>query len=535
MKLIFITGWTISGLGKGITSASIARLLESSGKKITMIKMDPYLQVDAGTMSPYEHWEVFVTDDWGETDLDLWNYERFTNISLWKDNNITTWKIYLNVINKERAGEYLWKTVQIIPHITNEIKDNILEVAKDAEITLIEVWGTVWDIEGQPFLEAIRQLKLELGKQNIIYVHVAPLLYLPFSWELKTKPIQFSVKQLMSYWIIPDILVTRTEKTITPEIRKKISLSCDIVEENIIEAKNAKTIYSVPELFRKQNLDKIILNHFWYSWEKANLKNWNDLVNKILYPKKEINIAIIWKYTQFLDTYKSISEALIHSWVANNTKVVVNWVDSEKLNLEKLEELKKSGKMDAILIPWGFWERWVEWKILATEFARVNKIPFLWICLWLQVAVIEFARNVCKLKNANSLEFDKNAEYKVIDFMEEQKNITKKGWTMRLWAYDAKLKKWSLVEKLYWTNKITERHRHRYEVNPEFYDILEKNWLTISWISPINSKLVEFVEIKNHPYFVATQAHPEFKSKLEKAHPLFEGLIKAWLENKKNF
>ena len=562
MKLIFITGWTISGLWKGITSASIARLLVSANKKINMIKMDPYLQVDAWTMSPYEHWEVFVTDDWWETDLDLGNYERFTNLSLTKDNNITTWKIYLNVISKEREWKYLWKTVQIIPHITDEIKNSILKIAKNSEITLVEVWWTVWDIESQPFLEAIRQLKLELGKQNIIYVHVAPLLYLPFSWETKTKPIQHSVKQLMSFGIIPDILVARTEKSMTSEIRKKISLLCDIVEENIIEAKNAKTIYEVPELFAKQNLDKIILNHFWYKKEKSNLISWNKLVKKIISPKNKINIAIIWKYTQFLDTYKSIWEALIHAWVANDTKVITNWISSENLSLKDLEEFQKQGKIDAILIPWGFWERWIEWKILAVNFARTKKIPFLWICLGLQVSVIEFARNVCGLKNANSREFDENAKYKVIDFMEEQKNITKKWATMRLWAYKAKLKKWSLAEKLYKPHPnpllrsnfensrastpvsvilqgegtyeeliISERHRHRYEVNPEFYDILEKNWLIISWTS-LDSKLVEFIELKNHPYFIATQAHPEFKSRLKKAHPLFDWLIKAGLKNK---
>jgi CTP synthase len=302
-------------------------------------------------------------------------------------------------------------------------------------------------------------------------------------------------------------------------------------------------------LFRKQNLDKIILNHFWFSWESSDLTNWNNLVDKIIFPKKEINVAIIWKYTQFLDTYKSISEALIHAWISNDTKIISNWIDSEKLSLEKLKEQKKSGKIDAILIPWWFWERWVEWKILAVQFAREQKIPFLWICLWLQVAVIEFARNICWLEKANSREFDENAKYKVIDFMEEQKNITKKWWTMRLWAYEAKLKKGSLAEKLYKITHpnppsnhggnnneeliISERHRHRYEVNPEFYDILEKNWLIISGTSP-DSKLVEFIELNNHPYFIATQAHPEFKSRLEKVHPLFDGLIRAWLENKKS-
>ncbi len=544
MKLIFVTGWTISWLGKGITTASIAKLLVSSSKKISLIKMDPYLQVDAWTMSPYEHGEVFVTDDWWETDLDIWNYERFTNISLTKDNNITTWKIYLNVINKERAWEFLWKTVQIVPHITDEIKNNILRIAKNFDITLIEVWWTVWDIESQPFLEAIRQLKLDLWKQNIMYVHVAPLLYLSFSWEVKTKPIQHSVKQLMSYWIIPDILVARTEVDISPEIRKKISVSCDIIPENIIEAKNAKTIYEVPELFAKQNLDKIILKHFLYSWEKSNLKNWNNLVKKIINPKKEVSIAIIWKYTKFLDTYKSISEALIHAWVANNSKVILNWIDSENLDFKKLEELKNTWKLNWILIPWGFWERWVEWKILAVQFARENKIPFLWICLGLQVAVIEFARNICNLKNANSTEFDKNTKNNVIDIMENQKNITKKWWTMRLWAYDAILKKWSLAEKLYFSlikkkkNKneeliISERHRHRYEVNPKFHKILKENGLIISGTSP-DWKLVEFIEIPNHSYFIATQAHPEFKSRLEKSHPLFNWLIKESLRNKES-
>lgn len=534
MKIIFVTWGSISWLWKWITASSIWRILKSSWLSIWMVKMDPYLQVDAWTMSPYEHGEVFVTEDWAETDLDLWNYERFTDENYWKDNNITTWKVYLNVINKERQWKYLWKTVQIIPHITNEIKSNILITAKRFDVTIVEVGWTVWDIESQPFLEAIRQMKKDIWKENILYLHVAPLLYLDFSWEIKTKLIQHSIIKLREYWILPDILVCRTNSEIDKKIKSKISMLCDIEYKNIIEAKNAKTIYEVPNALKKQNIDKIIMDLLKIEWKTANLIKWNKLVKKIIEPEKEITIWVIWKYVEFEDTYKSINEAFIHAWAANNTKVKLNWINSEKLETKDykkiLKKLRKEKKLSWILIPWGFWNRWSEWKINAVNFARTNNIPFLGICLWLQIAIIEFARNICWLKKANSIEFWDDIKDPVIDFMEEQKNISNKWWTMRLWSYEAILKKWSLAHQLYKSTDITERHRHRYEVNPNYHNILKENWMIFSWMSP-DRKLVEFIELENHPYFIATQAHPEFKSRLDKPHPLFVWLVKESIKN----
>jgi len=534
MKLIFVTGWTVSGLWKGVITASIAKLLQNSKLKVWVLKMDPYLQVDAGTMSPYEHWECYVTEDWWETDLDLWNYERFMWIPLKKENNITTGQVYLNVIEKERAWKYLWQTVQIIPHITNEIKDRILYVAKNNDITIIEVWWTVWDIESAPFLEAIRQFKRDLGRVNIFYIHLALLLELTFSGEIKTKPIQHTIIKLREYWISANMLVCRTEKDMNEDLKNKISMLCDIDIDKIIEWKNVPTIYEVPEKLREQNVWKIILEYFKFN-NKIDLSFWNKIVENIKNPKKEITIWIIWKYTKFDDTYKSILESFVHSWAKLETKININFIESEDLEnnnyIKILNEYRKKWELDWILIPWGFWNRWIEWMINATQFARENNVPFLWICLWLQVSVIEFARNVLNLKDANSSEFDENSDNKVIDIMIEQKNIKNLWWTMRLWSYDAVLKKNSLVEKLYDSNIISERHRHRYEVNLEFHNVLEKSWLIISWTSP-DKKLVEFIEIENHPYFIATQAHPEFKSSLENPHQLFVWLIKSCLENK---
>ena len=533
MKLIFITWWTVSGLWKGITTASIAKLLQNAWLKIWVVKMDPYLQVDAWTMSPYEHGEVFITNDWWETDLDLWNYERFLWISLNKDSNITTWKVYQNVINRERTGDYLWKTVQIIPHITNEIKDNILKVAKNNDITLIEVWWTVWDIESLPFLEAIRQFKRDLWPKNVYYIHIALLLELSFSWEIKTKPIQHTIVKLREYWIQSNMLVCRTNNNIPSKLIDKISMLCDIDSENIIEWKNVPTIYDVPRKFKDQNVDKLILNYFWYKNKSSDLHDWNKLVSKILNPSKIITIWIVWKYTEFEDTYKSITEALIHAWVKYKTKVNINWIDSELLENDffekKLDRFISEDKLDGILIPWGFWIRGIEWMINSVNYSRINNIPLLWICLWMQVAVIEYARNVSKLDEANSVEFNENTKYKIIDIMADQINIKNKWWTMRLWSYDAILKKWSLAEKLYKSTNISERHRHRYEVNPKFHKTLKDTWLIISGTS-IDKSLVEFIELDNHPYFIATQSHPEFKSSLENPHPLFLGLIKSCLK-----
>lgn len=534
MKLIFVTGWAISWIGKWITASSIWKIIKSAWIKVWMVKMDPYLQVDAWTMSPYEHWEVFVTDDGWETDLDLWNYERFTDENLTKDSNITTWKVYLNVINKERAWDYLWQTVQIIPHITNEIKDNILKTAKNYKITIVEVGWTVWDIESQPFLESIRQLKNELWRKNVCFVHVAPLLHLSYSWETKTKLIQHSVIKLREYWILPDIIICRSDSKINSQIKEKISSSCWVEVKNVIDAINVKSIYQVPENFKSQNLDKILFEHFKISWKKADLKKWNKLVDKIINPKEEVKIAVIWKYVEFEDTYKSINESLIHAWVANDIKINAMWISSEnKEELKnKLIELIEKKEIHGILVPGWFWERWVEWKIYASKFARENKIPFLGICLGLQIAVIDFARNVCNIKDANSTEFEAKCKNPVIDFMEAQKKITAKWWTMRLGSYDAVLKKWTLAYSLYQKKEISERHRHRYEVNNKYIEKLEKNWLIFSWLSP-DKKLVEFIELNNHPYFIATQAHPEFKSRLENPHPLFVWLVRASVLHKK--
>ena len=553
MKLIFVTGWAISGLGKGVTSSSIWRLIKSAWKSVWMVKMDPYLQIDAGTMSPYEHWEVFVTQDWWECDLDIWNYERFTDENLAKENNITTWKVYQAVINRERAGWYLGKTVQIVPHITNEIKDQILHTAKKYDFTIIEVGGTVWDIESAPFLEAIRQMRKDLWKSNVFYMIVAPLLHLNYSWEVKTKLVQSSVSELRKCWIVPDAIICRTEIELEEEIKDKISRTCDVCSDAIIEAKNVETIYQVPKYFDNQKLLKLIWNKLEISEFKSELWEWNKLVDKITNSKKEVNIWVVGKYTQFQDTYKSISESFIHAWVANDCKVNLIWIDAEEIEKEKkvgnecIRSLQDTFKnISWVLVPWGFWERWVEWKILTVQYLRENNIPFLGICLWLQVAVIESARNKCGLIDANSLEFNPESKNLVIDLMEEQKTITEKWWTMRLWSYEAVLQKWSLVEKLYKTNDnsplaplftiegdkmiITERHRHRFEVNPKYHEILEKNWLTISGKAP-DRDLTEFIEIKDHKFFIATQAHPEFKSRLEKPHPLFVGLVKASLED----
>lgn len=535
MKIIFVTGWVISWLWKGITSASIWKILQWAWYNVNMIKMDPYLQIDAWTMSPYEHWEVFVTEDWWETDLDVWNYERFLWKNFYKENNITTGKIYLDVITKERRGDYLWKTVQIVPHITDNIKERLIKIASLSDITIVEVWWTVGDIESLPFLEAIRQMKKDIWEDNIAYVHLAPLLQ-TYSWETKTKPIQHSVSKLREYWIIPNILVCRTEKHMDKSIKEKISSLCDIDEENIIESVNVKSIYQIPLVFKKQNLERVLEKKLKLKRQIANLENWERLTNNIIFPEKDIYIWIVWKYVKLTDTYLSLIESLVHAWANNSCKVNIIWIDSEELKTEEitfwvLSKYKEKWQLDWIIIPWWFWERWVEWKIMSIKFARENNIPFLWLCLWLQLAVIEFLRNVWSISLANSTEFDEKAEFPVIDFMLWQKDLENKWWTMRLWNYDAVLKKWSLVNKLYSQTNIWERHRHRYEVNPDFHEQIEKLWMTISWKSP-DWKLVEFIELASNDFFVATQAHPEFKSNLEKSHPLFDWLVMACLENK---
>ncbi len=536
MKIIFITGWAISGLWKWVTTSSIWKLYQASGYKVGMVKMDPYIQIDAWTMSPYEHWEVFVTEDWGECDLDIWNYERFVWSQLSKDSNITTGKVYQNVITGERRWDYLWKTVQIIPHITNEINRLVMITAQQNDITLVEVWWTVWDIENAPFLEAIRSLKTKLWESNIACWIVAPVLQLSYSWEIKTKLVQNSVKELRKTWIIPDFIVCRSDNIIPSDIKEKIAHTCDVNIEGVIEAPNAQSVYQVPKIFYTQNLHTLLNSKLWLTKIQPKLTQWNTYVDNITTTQKSISIWIVWKYTQFEDTYKSITESLIHAGWSHNTKIKIVWIDAEELENtpvgidwnRSLQNLFKN--INWVIIPGGFWSRWTEGKIKAMKYIRENNIPFLWICLWLQIAVIEYAKNICNMPDASSLEFDEKCKNPVISIMSDQKSITEKWWTMRLGWYEAQLSKWSLVEKLYWTHTISERHRHRYEVNTEYHEILEKSWLTLSWKSP-DWKLVEFIELNDHPFYVATQAHPEFKSSLENPHPLFLWHVQASIDN----
>ena len=538
MKYIFITGGVVSSLGKGITASSIGRLLKARGFKINMIKIDPYLQIDAGTMSPYEHGEVFVTDDGGETDLDLGNYERFVDICLKADNNITTGKVYWSVLSKERRGDYLGKTVQVIPHITNEIKDRIKTLGKESDITIVEIGGTVGDIESLPFLEAIRQFKKDVGRDNVLYIHVSLLPFIRTAGEVKTKPTQHSVKELRGIGIQPDILVCRTEIPIGEKTREKLALFCDVEKEAVIEARDARTIYEVPLNLEREGIGKLIAKKLKLNEinnAEPDLKEWRAMVDRIINPLNEITIGIVGKYVILKDAYMSIMEALVHAGAKNDTKVNIEWISSEELENDTYEEIldnyRENELLDGILIPGGFGERGVDGKVNAVKYARENKIPFLGICLGMQCAVIEFARNVCNLKNANSTEFDEETPYPVIDLLPEQREIEEKGGTMRLGAYPAILKEGTLAHKLYGKTEVNERHRHRYEVNPEYHKILEENGLIISGTSP-DGKLAEFVELPNHPYFIATQAHPEFKSRPNKPHPLFDGLVKASLKNK---
>ncbi|MBN1871195.1 MAG: CTP synthase [Candidatus Omnitrophica bacterium] len=530
-KYIFITGGVVSSLGKGIASASIGKLLESKGLKVTLIKCDPYLNVDPGTMNPFQHGEVYVTDDGAETDLDLGHYERFTNAVLGKDNNITTGKIYHSVISKERRGDYLGKTVQIIPHITDEIMKSIKKVAygRKIDVVIVEIGGTVGDIEGLPFLEAIRQLRLEMGREYAINIHVTLVPYIKAAGEIKTKPTQHSVGTLREIGIQPDILICRTEKPLTKEAKEKIALFCNVEDDAVISAIDVNSIYEVPTVFRKEGLDKRIIRLLNLKCDDRDLFDWEEAVLKRLNkPSEKVTIAVVGKYITLQDAYKSIYEALIHGSIANDAELVIKKVDSEDLEKEGSERYLKD--VDGILIPGGFGHRGIEGKIKAVKYARENKIPFLGICLGMQTAVIEFARNVCGLNKANSTEFNKKTPHPVICLQEEQKKITAKGATMRLGKYNCRLRKDSKSNKAYKKEAISERHRHRYELNNDYRDRLEQKGLVISGVYPTNN-LVEIIELKDHPWFVACQFHPEFKSKPDKAHPLFRDFIKASLGN----
>ncbi len=526
-KLIFVTGGVLSSIGKGITAASIGTLLESRGLKVTIQKLDPYLNVDAGTMNPYQHGEVFVTEDGAETDLDLGHYERFTSATMKRINNVTSGQIYQEIIQKERKGEFLGGTVQVIPHVTNLIKEKIRSLmTSDVDVVIVEVGGTVGDIEGLPFLEAIRQLGTEVGKSNAIYVHVTYVPYVKAAGELKTKPTQHSVKELRAIGIQPDIIVCRSERTIPQSVKRKIALFANLKEREVVTAKDLPTIYEVPLVLHRERLDDLIVEKLQIpTYKETDLSQWKEVVARIKKPSDgEVKIALVGKYVELPDAYKSIIESFIHAGAANNVKVEIKWVSAEEVNGETAEELLSD--VHGILVPGGFGERGIEGKIEAVKFARENKVPFFGICLGMQCAVIEFARNVAGLKNAHSSEFSSTTPYPVIDLMEEQKGVEEKGGTMRLGAYPCVLKEGTFSYEAYGKREISERHRHRYEFNNKFRDTLEKAGLVVAGTSP-DGKLVEIVEVKNHPWFVAVQFHPEFKSRPKDPHPLFVNFVKA--------
>lgn len=528
-KYIFITGGVLSSLGKGITSASLALLLKSRGLRVTIQKFDPYLNVDPGTMSPFQHGEVYVTDDGAETDLDLGHYERFLNQSMTQLNNTTTGQVYYQVITKERRGDYLGKTVQVIPHITDEIARRMTAIGDsgDYDVVLIEIGGTVGDIESLPFLEATRQLDLKLGRGNALHIHLTYVPYINAAGELKTKPTQHSVKTIREIGIQPDILVCRSEHRLVKDIREKIALFCNVESDSVIEGRDAETIYEVPVIYAQQKLDDIVLRKLGLEAPEADLKIWKRYVRRIKKPTNgEVRIALCGKYTKYQDAYKSIIEAFIHAGAANNAHVKLEWVDSEKL--ETAKDVQKALKgVDGMLVAPGFGSRGVEGKIKAIKYVRENGIPFFGICLGMQCAVIEFARNVCGLSEANSTEFAKTSA-NVIDLMPDQKDVTDMGGTMRLGSYPCIIERGTKTFKAYRNQFIAERHRHRYEVNNAYRDVLSENGMKFSGLSP-DGRLAEIIELPNHPWFVAGQFHPELKSRLVDPHPLFKEFVKAAL------
>lgn len=520
-KYIFVTGGVVSSLGKGITASSLARLLKSRGLKVDMLKLDPYFNVDPGTMSPYQHGEVFVTEDGAETDLDLGHYERFLDQDMGRRNNATAGQIYDNVISKERRGEFLGKTVQVIPHITNEIKSRITALAPGKDIVIVEVGGTVGDIESVAFLEAIRQIRLDAGRDNVLYIHVTLVPYIRSSEEMKTKPTQHSVGKLREIGIDPDIIVCRTERPLENELRQKIGLFCSVSPEAVIEARDVSTIYEVPLAFEKEGLDELALMQLRQRSHRQGMGEWAAMVEKIKNPRKRVTVALAGKYTELKDAYKSVGEALLHGGIANDARVQIRYLDVESPDLER-----DLAEVQGIVVPGGFGDRGVEGKINVIQYAREHKVPYLGLCLGMQCAVIEFARNVCKMKNAHSTEFNPKTTHPVIDLMVEQKSVHKKGGTMRLGVYPCKLKAGSIAASLYGKSQIDERHRHRYEFNSKYRRVIESHGLKISG-EYTERHLAEIVELPSHPFFVAVQFHPEFKSRPTRAHPLFRGFITA--------
>lgn len=525
-KYVFITGGVVSSLGKGITAASLGQLLKARGFKVTLQKFDPYINVDPGTMSPYQHGEVFVTDDGAETDLDLGHYERFTDVNLTKYSNITTGKVYSNVINKERRGDYLGGTVQVIPHITNEIKEKVITVGReqDADVVITEIGGTVGDIESNPFLEAIRQIKHDVGKDNVIYIHVTLIPYLSKARELKTKPTQHSVKELRSIGIQPDILVCRAEKPIGKSLKEKIALFCNVSEIDVIENLDADNLYDVPLMLEKEGLATLVCKYLNLKDSEPDLDSWKAMIEKMNRSVGEVNIGLVGKYIELRDAYLSVAEALNHAGIANETHVNIHWIHSEILTCDNYVENLKG--LDGILVPGGFGDRGIEGKVLASRYARETKTPYFGICLGMQMAVVDFAKYVIGLDDANSSEFDESSANSVIDLMPDQKDVSNKGGTMRLGIYPCKLASGSKAREAYGEDLIYERHRHRYEFNNQYRDILQANGMKITGLSP-NERLVEIVELEDHPWFVGVQFHPEFKSRPTRSHPLFREFIKA--------
>lgn len=530
-KYIFITGGVVSGLGKGITAASLGRLLKSRGLKVTAQKLDPYLNVDPGTMNPVQHGEVFVTDDGAETDLDLGHYERFIDESLTQNSNLTSGRVYWKVISDERKGVYGGQTIQIIPHITNEIKKYIRRNEETgADVCLVEIGGTIGDIESQPFLEAIRQFATDYGRENCVFIHVTLVPYLAASDELKSKPTQHSVKEMLSIGIQPDIIVCRTEHPLSEDIKRKISLFCNVGPDCVIENNNCDILYAVPMMLKEQKMDEVVLRKLGIDAPNQNLSDWEDMLFALRNPKQTVKIAMVGKYVELHDSYISVNEALKHGGIATRSAVDINWIDSESLEADGVDLDEVFKDVDGILVPGGFGSRGIEGKILACNYARTHKIPYLGICLGMQIAIIEFARNVLGLDGANSAEINPDTRYPVIDILPEKKTLTDLGGTLRLGKYPCVLNPESKSYELYGADEIWERHRHRYEVNNDYREALLSHGMIFAGTSP-NNHIVEMIEIPDHPWFVAGQFHPEFKSRPNKPHPLFRGFVTAACEH----
>ena len=531
-KYIFVTGGVVSSLGKGLAAASIGCLLEARGIKVNLMKFDPYLNVDPGTMSPFQHGEVFVTDDGAETDLDLGHYERFTHAKLTRDNNLTTGRIYEQIITKERRGDYLGKTVQVIPHVTNEIKNAMRKVSADCDVTIVEIGGTVGDIESLPFLEAIRQMRQDLGRENTCFVHVTLIPWIAAAQELKTKPTQHSVKEMLSIGIQPDILLCRADRAVPREMRSKIALFCNVEEPAVIAARDVSSIYEVPLNFAAEGVDTLALKYLRIDAKAPDLSNWQDIVRRAYNPKDEVSIAIVGKYVEYEDSYKSLKEALVHGALAHNLKLKVTWLEAE--GLETPDYAAQLQDFDGILVPGGFGKRGIEGMLNAIRYAREEAVPYFGICLGMQTASIEYARNVCGLKGANSGEFDPATPYRIIYKLRELTGVEEMGGTMRLGAWDCVMEPDSLAAQAYGTTEISERHRHRYEFNREYEAILTGGGLRLTGTTP-DSTYVEIVEIPTHPFFLGCQFHPEFKSKPLEPHPLFRDFISASYQNRVAF